>query len=169
MTRDQLAHILRAAARIAEASDVVVIGSQSILGTYAEDELPDPAVGSLEADLAFFDDHDNAKSDRVDAMIGEGSMFHEEFGYYGQGVSISTATLPAGWQDRIVILADEQTQPGRGLCLETHDLVVSKLAAGREGPRVRPGADGRGPGRRQGPRTAGRRARDGARGPTASP
>ena len=73
MTREQLAHLLRSAAQIADESDVVVIGSQSILGTYAEDELPAQAVASLEADLAFFDDDDNAKSDSVDAHIGEES------------------------------------------------------------------------------------------------
>lgn len=43
MTREQLAHVLRAASRIAEDPDVLVIGSQSILGTYAEDELPQAA------------------------------------------------------------------------------------------------------------------------------
>jgi hypothetical protein len=40
MTREQLAHVLRAAARIAEDPDVVVIGSQSILGSFPEDRLP---------------------------------------------------------------------------------------------------------------------------------
>jgi hypothetical protein len=132
VTREQLAHLLRSAAQIADESDVVVIGSQSILGTYAEDELPAQAVASLEADLAFFDDDDNAKSDSVDAHIGEESRFHDTFGYYGQGVSISTAILPAGWRDRIVLLENDLTAPGRGLCLDRHDLVVSKLVAGRE-------------------------------------
>jgi hypothetical protein len=61
VTREQLAHILRPAAQITRVSDVVVIGSQSILGTYAEDQLPAQAVASLEADLAFFDDDDNAR------------------------------------------------------------------------------------------------------------
>lgn len=132
MTRDQLAHILRAAARIADQPDIVVIGSQSILGTYTEDELPARAVASMEADLAFFGDDDNTKSDQVDGHIGEQSQFHETFGYYGQGVSISTAVLPSGWRDRIVVLANASTEPGRGLCLEAHDLVASKLVAGRE-------------------------------------
>jgi hypothetical protein len=39
MTREQLAHVLRAAARIAEDPDVVM-GSQSILGTFPEDRSP---------------------------------------------------------------------------------------------------------------------------------
>jgi hypothetical protein len=40
VNRDQLAHVLRAVARIAGDSDILVIGSQSILGSYPEDALP---------------------------------------------------------------------------------------------------------------------------------
>jgi hypothetical protein len=39
--------------------------------------------------------------------------------------------LPAGWKDRLVVLENERTRPGRGLCLEPHDCVASKLVAGR--------------------------------------
>lgn len=46
MKREDLAHILRAAAQIVDDPDVVVIGSQSILGSYDEDDLPAQAVGS---------------------------------------------------------------------------------------------------------------------------
>ena len=132
MRREDLAHLLRAASQIAGDVDVVVIGSQSILGSYTETQLPEAAYASQEADLTFFDDPDDDKSDQVDGAIGEDSMFHLTNGYYGQGVSVSTATLPAGWRDRIVVLESQSTRPGRGLCLEPHDLVASKLFAGRE-------------------------------------
>jgi hypothetical protein len=132
MTRDELAHILRSASRIVGEQDIVVIGSQSILGSFTDSELPDPAIASIEADLAFLDDPDHAKADKVDGAIGEDSQFHATFGYYGQGVSVTTALLPAGWRDRVVVFDNADTQPGRGLCLDPHDLVVSKLAAGRE-------------------------------------
>ena len=56
MTREQLAHVLRAVSRIADDPDVLVIGSQSILGSYSEDELPPEATGSMEVDTAFFAD-----------------------------------------------------------------------------------------------------------------
>lgn len=82
MTREQFAHVLRAVSRIAEDPDVLVIGSQSILGSYSEDELPPEATGSMEVDTAFLVDPDEAKSDLVDATIGELSQFHDEFGYY---------------------------------------------------------------------------------------
>jgi hypothetical protein len=56
MTRDELAHILRSASRIAGKQDIVVIGSQSIPGSLTDSELPDPAIASVEADLASLDD-----------------------------------------------------------------------------------------------------------------
>jgi len=53
-------------------------------------------------------------------------------GYYAQGVSVSTATVPEGWRDRLVLVESRSTQPGRGYALEPHDCVVSKLVAGRD-------------------------------------
>ena len=132
MNREQLAHVLRAASQIAEEPDVVVIGSQAILGSYSETQLPDEAIGSIEVDVTFFDDWDAAKSDKVDGAIGELSSFHEMNHYYAQGVTISTATLPDGWEERLVPFENPSSQPGRGLCLERHDLVASKLAASRD-------------------------------------
>ncbi|HXL20433.1 MAG TPA: hypothetical protein VN961_23175 [Streptosporangiaceae bacterium] len=69
MTREQLEHILRAASRIADDPDVLVIGSQSILGSFAEDQLPFEATASMEADIAFFGDPDDAKADLVDGPL----------------------------------------------------------------------------------------------------
>jgi hypothetical protein len=34
---------------------------------------------------------------------------HETFGYYAQGVSVTTAVLPAGWRERLVMFRT----PGR--------------------------------------------------------
>jgi hypothetical protein len=131
-----LAHILRSAAYIANDGDILILGSQSILGTFAEDQLPDEAVGSIEADVAFFDDPGEEKSDAVDGAIGEGSPFHDTHGIYGQGVSVSTAILPRGWQDRLVPYQREDAFPGEGKCLDAHDLVISKLVAGRQKDRA---------------------------------
>jgi hypothetical protein len=130
--RSELAHILRAASTIAEDPNILVIGSQSILGSFSEDELPPEATRSIEADVAFFDDADEEKADAIDGGIGEISRFHESNGVYGQGVGISTASLPTGWQDRLVPFDDPEASPSIAFCLDPHDLVVSKLVAGRE-------------------------------------
>jgi hypothetical protein len=128
--REQLEHVLRAASRIVDANELLVIGSQSVLGSWHERRLPAAAVRSMEVDVATLDG-DERKSDLIDGNIGEGSRFHETYGFYAQGVSLQTAVLPAGWRDRLVVLESERTRPGRGLCLEPHDCVASKLVAGR--------------------------------------
>ena len=62
MTREQLANVLSWVSRIAKTRDVLVYGSQSILGSYSENELPPEATGSMEVDITFFDDPDDDKS-----------------------------------------------------------------------------------------------------------
>lgn len=103
-----------------------------MLGAIPEENLPLEATASMEVDVAFFDDPDDRKADLVDATIGEFSPFHEMNGYYAQGVSVSTAVLPEGWRDRLVLVESRSTRPGRGYTLDPHDCVVSKLVAGRE-------------------------------------
>jgi hypothetical protein len=50
----------------------------------------------------------------------------------GRWCSPNTATLPAGWEQRLVRLENENTGGAIGWCLEPHDLAFSKLAARRE-------------------------------------
>ncbi len=132
MNRAQLAHVLRAAADVAGDGHILVVGSQAILATHDSADLPEGVTLSIEADVAFFEDDDEIKSDLVDGAIGEDSAFHRTFGYYGQGVSISTATLPAGWEGRLVSFAPVDGAPVEAVCLDLVDLVVAKLVAGRE-------------------------------------
>jgi hypothetical protein len=128
MRRPQLEHIIRAAAGITGAPEFVVVGSQAVLGQFPQ--APDELLVSVEADV--FSLRDPADSDLIDGSIGEGSPFHQTFGYYAHGVSAETASLPAGWRDRLIPIQNPNTGGGTGLCLEVHDLAVSKLVAGRE-------------------------------------
>ena len=132
MNRRQLAHILRAAADVGSDPHILVIGSQAILASFDDDALPGTATRSIEADVAFFNDEDHLKADFVEGAIGEDSMFHQSFGYYGQGVSVTTATLPDGWQDRLVSFTPPDSAPAEALCLDPSDLAVAKLVAGRQ-------------------------------------
>ncbi len=133
MTRDELAHVLRAAAQIAKDPNILVIGSQAILGSHPETDLPQAACRSMEADLAFLDETKGSdKADQVDGAIGELSPFHAENSYYAQGVDLTTAKLPSGWRDRVVRFQPDAALPATAVCLEKHDLVISKLVANRE-------------------------------------
>lgn len=131
MRRAHLEHIIRAASQVVAQEDLLVIGSQAILGSWHETRLPQAAIRSIEADVAPLDG-DDEKSDLIDGALGEGSQFHETFGIYAQGVSLKTAVLPAGWRGRLVALDNPSTRPGRGLCLEPHDCVLAKMFAGRQ-------------------------------------
>ena len=47
-------------------------------------------------------------------------------------LSERTATLPSGWRSRLVRVSNPNTRGIVGLCLEVHDLAISKYIAGRE-------------------------------------
>ena len=128
MTRAQLEHIIRAAATIADDDEIVVVGSQAVLGQFPD--APDELLVSNEADV--YPKNHVERADLVDGSIGELSPFHEMYGYYAQGVGPETATVPPGWQDRLVVVESPRTRGARGLCLDVHDLVLSKYVAHRE-------------------------------------
>jgi hypothetical protein len=127
MHRQQLEHIIRAAAGITGATEFVIIGSQAVLGQFPQ--APDELLISIEANV--FSLRNPEDTDLIDGSIGEGSPFHQTFGYYAHGVSQETAILPTGWRDRLVPVHNQNTGGGTGHCLEIHDLAVSKLVAGR--------------------------------------
>lgn len=128
MRRNELEHLIRAASAITDQYEIMIIGSQSILGALASP--PDSLLESMEADV--YPLHRPDLADLIDGSIGEGSPFHERFGYYAQGVGPETALLPEGWQSRVLRIQNQNTDLKVGLCLEPHDLAASKLAAGRE-------------------------------------
>ncbi len=128
MTRPQLEHVIRAAAASANVRDIVVIGSQSIPGTFPYP--PEPLQQSMDADVYPKDRPE--LSVVIDGAIGELSIFHSTFGYYAHGVGEETAILPSGWEERLVRVENENTFGAIGWCLEAHDLAVSKLLAGRD-------------------------------------
>ena len=132
MERDQLEHILRAAAAITRENEFVIVGSQAVLG--AVPNAPPELKLSREVDI--YPLHRPDLADLIDGAIGEGSHFEDTFGYYAQGVGPETAVLPQGWRDRLVRVQSAATHGAVGLCLEPHDLVASKYVANREKDRV---------------------------------
>ena len=128
MRRPDLEHIIRAAATISNDDEIVVIGSQSILGQFPD--APPELCVSMEADV--FPRNHPERWDVIDGSIGELSPFHQMFGYYAQGVEESTAVLPVGWKTRLVAVRNDNTRGATGFCLDVHDLLISKYVAGRD-------------------------------------
>lgn len=125
MTRSQLEHIIRAAGTIADDQDIIVIGSNSILGQFPN--APEELLVSHEADV--YPRNHPERADLIDGSIGEGSPFDRQFGYYAHGVGPETAILPDGWESRLVPVSNENTRFLTGWCLEVHDLAIAKLVA----------------------------------------
>ncbi len=127
MNRQELEHIIRAAAGVTGEEEFVVIGSQSILGKHPD--APRSLRQSMEVDLYPRLRPDLA--DLISGSIGEYSVFHNTFRYYADGVSPDTARLPKGWETRLVRFSNENTRGAIACCLDPLDLAYSKLAAGR--------------------------------------
>lgn len=128
MTREELEHIIRASGDITNQREFVIVGSQSMLGS-----VPNPEAVftvSMEADIYPLQAPELA--DRIDGAIGEGSQFHQSYGYYAQAVGPNTATLPKDWMRRVHRVQNSNTSDRIGYCLDVLDLFLAKAAAGRE-------------------------------------
>lgn len=128
MKFEQLCHLVRAATAISEETEFVIIGSQSILGSWPD--APTELLVSEEIDAWPL--HRPDLADLLDGSIGELSPFHETFGYYLQGVGPETAVLAPGWQERLVKVTHPSMGGGTAFCLDPVDLLAAKCAAGRE-------------------------------------
>jgi hypothetical protein len=131
MRRADLEHVIRAAAVVAD-DDIVVIGSQAILGGLPT--APDELLWSQEADVYPLSHPERAEA--IDGALGDGSPFQTAFGYYAHGVGPETAKAPAGWEQRLVPVrvprGPRDDTLVTGWCMEPHDVVLAKCAAGRE-------------------------------------
>jgi hypothetical protein len=132
MRLEDLHHVIAAAAQIVGESEFVVVGSQSILGSYPH--APDALLRSQEADIYPRGAPDRASV--IEGALGDGSHFQQTFGYYAHAVGPETAKAPLGWEDRLVVVEIPPRPASEvravAFCLEPHDLVLSKLAANRD-------------------------------------
>ena len=132
MRRAQFEHVIAAASIISDEREIVVIGSQAILGNV--DKPPESMLFSMEADV--YPRNDPEKAVDIEGSLGDGSQFQSTYGYYAHGVGPETAKAPAGWEERLVEVDIPprlgQSEGAVALCLETHDLVLAKCVAGRD-------------------------------------
>jgi hypothetical protein len=156
MRRDQLEHAIRTACQIIGQPAVIVVGSQSILGTYREEDLPAEATMSVEVDILPIAD-DNAETarlaDLIEGVAGEFSPFEQLHGFSIDGVDLETSVLP----DRMVsgqggpLRREAVRTPGEGPELRRS---TTRRSTGR------PRRDHRTAHGRSWPTPAGRRTRD---------
>jgi hypothetical protein len=129
---EDLYHVVAAAAQIVGEEEFVIVGSQSILGSYPD--APESLLRSQEADIYPRSAPDKAIN--IEGVLGDGSHFQQTFGYYAHAVGPETAKAPIGWEDRLVVVEVPprvaSTIRAVAFCLEPHDLILSKLAANRE-------------------------------------
>ncbi len=128
MTRDELEHIIRASADVTREYEFVIVGSQSILGP-----VPNPdGVFTVSAEADIYPMNAPELADKIEGALGEGSRFHETYGYYAQGVGPETAILPSDWFTRVHRVQNTNTNGRVAYCLGVADLFMSKAAAGRD-------------------------------------
>ncbi|MCJ1705441.1 DUF6036 family nucleotidyltransferase [Rathayibacter sp. VKM Ac-2926] len=133
MNRAELEHGIRAATEIIQADEVIIIGSQSVLGTWSESELPVEATASNELDVLPLNDTDSETlATRLSGVAGELSSFDATHGFHLDGVGRRTAVLPRGWEGRLFRVQNDNTRGRIGWCLDPHDLCVAKLVANRD-------------------------------------
>ena len=124
-----LRHIIEAVKAIVHPDQITVMGSSSLLVYDATlGDAGQPLELSLDADL-LLDPTDEAQAAVLHEALGEGSLFHGEYGVYLDLLRPEIEeTFPPGWRDR----CRPVTGVDHVVCLEPHDLAVAKLAVGRE-------------------------------------
>jgi hypothetical protein len=124
MKRQELKAALRAAANVAREREFVVLGSQAVHAHSRR--VPAEVLLSQECDL-YPRNHAEAAT-LLDRQLGRNSAFARKHGFYVDVVSPEIAILPEGWEKRT-----NRFRVGSitAFCLEIHDLLASKLAAGR--------------------------------------
>jgi hypothetical protein len=122
MRREDLRRLFARAKALTGESDFVVFGSLAALGYSVR--LPPRMTMSVDVDA-----YGKKDPGRVFALVGElgqGSRFEAEHGYYLDPIAPAVASLPAGWEDRLVRV---EVEPGlRIWFLEANDAAVSKYA-----------------------------------------
>jgi len=131
MNREQFDHLIRATGSILNVDSIFVIGSQSILGQFPS---PKHKVLTLSGEIDIVPiGGDERLSDLIDGSIGEDSHFHDSFGCYAQGVSFETPIYaPKDWKNRCIPYQSAMTGGVVALCMDVHDLALSKYGAGRD-------------------------------------
>jgi hypothetical protein len=122
--KHELKTALQAAARVAGEREFFIIGSQAV---HAHCKRP-PAEVLLSQECDLYPRTRPQAADLIARELGRNSAFARKHGFYIDVVTPEIASLPEGWEKRAKPLRFGRIT---AFCLEIHDLLVSKLAAGR--------------------------------------
>jgi hypothetical protein len=142
MRREQLEHAIRAACQIAGLTEVIIVGSQAILGTYTEDELPFYATRSVEVDiLPIADDTGEIArlADEIEGAVGEFSQFAQLHGSVSTAWTCRPQHYPADgaidWsKSRMRTLPPHRENPNSSDGASTRPVCREAMRPPREGP-----------------------------------
>lgn len=130
MQADELRDLARRAANVTGYRAILVLGSQAVHGALPDADLPSITTMSEEADLAVVNDLSGDTPHQIEAHFGMGSPYHQHFGVYADGISLTEVSLPLGWEGRVRTEQsddDNDDNPVTLLFPEIHDLCASKL------------------------------------------
>jgi len=132
MNYDNFLHICRAVLEITKAIEVIVFGFNAIVPWLKEKGIDklivDESVISRELDVTV----GNEELDTlIDAALGEGSMFDKTYHYYAHGTGLEGCIIPKDWRSRANKITHKETDAVIFIP-HPHDILVSKLVAGRE-------------------------------------
>jgi hypothetical protein len=124
LRKHELKRALKAAASVSGELEFFLIGSQAV---HAESDRP-PAEVLLSQECDLYPRTRPECAELLNRKLGRNSPFARKNGFYVDVVTPEIASLPEGWEKRVKPL-----RVGRitAFCLEIHDLLASKLAAGR--------------------------------------
>lgn len=125
MRREQIQQALEAARNLSNHHEFVIAGSLSVLGLL---DRP-PEFMSMSIDIDFYPLSDPGRASEIAQVLGEGSPFHNRYGFYLDAISPELPTLPGGWRDRLV---EHRLGEVTALFLDVNDTAVSKYARGAE-------------------------------------
>lgn len=122
MKRSDLQRLFARARALSGETDYVVLGSLAALGHSGQV----PARMAISIDVDAYGKHDPERTFELATALGQGSAFEAEHGYYLDPISPRVATLPAGWEARLVRI---ELEPDLAAWfLEPNDAAVSKYA-----------------------------------------
>ena len=104
--------------------------SQNVMKKCSNPEHPHCTFWVLPGDTVCAGNHPQAMTLIVDGL-GRRSAFFRKNGFFVDCVAPELAAFPEGWTERLSPFHTKRTGGVTGWCVELHDVVASKLVAGR--------------------------------------